>query len=743
MDCGNFGSLAVVFATMETLDLALPEPSPPPGHEFRSFSSDGVVVVRDMIASVYIGGTLIGGFDSDDRDRGPRNVLAVTLAKSDQFHLGRLAAAFGITDEHLRRLRRKEEAVGFAGVLGPRRGGITKVTPELRAAWYAMFDAGRKPIDVHREQPRKQRLVYSTVWRIWDEWRRERASKQPAEAAPEAAPLAITGQLALSIVAPDRDRDADLGDAPVTPDEFDADDPVPMTAQPVRGGTVVQHAGCWILLALACEMGLHEEAQRAFEGRHPDGLRIALDAVICALALKQFVVEGVRRLATPTGATLLRAERVPTASGVRKVLGRLVAQTDGGAALEARMTERLIANAASEDGPAIFYVDNHLRPYTGKHVVRKGWRMQDKRVLPGTTDYYVHDEDGDPMFRVAVPSHDHLTEWLLPVGQRLRDALGPDDTILLAFDRGGAFAGQLAALRDANFDFVTYERKPYAELPVSAFVPTTIAGEKVGLHESRLRNLGEGRGRLRRIMVRTAEGRQLSFLAVSTLPAERLVAILWLRWRQENGFKHGVERWGINQLDGRSVEPYPPGTIIPNPARRKLERALRIWRTAEGSARRELARMPADDKRRERVEHDLADSLEWQRQLETIRPLFPKHAAVEDTELAGKLVRHTGKLKTVIDVIRVVCANAESELAAIAAPHMSRPKEAKKLVANLFAAPAKVAVTEQAIIVRLAPAANRSELDAIQHLLGHLNKRGLILPSDHKRLPLRFETHLR
>jgi hypothetical protein len=57
--------------------------------------------------------------------------------------------------------------------------------------------------------------------------------------------------------------------------------------------------------------------------------------------------------------------------------------------------------------------------------------------------------------------------------------------------------------------------------------------------------------------------------------------------------------------------------------------------------------------------------------------------------------------------------------------------------------PGKVAVTEHAIFVRLAPAANRSELDAIHHLLKHLNQRGLILPSDHKRLPLCFETQLR
>lgn len=102
---------------MEALDLALPEPLPQPDCEVRRFSSDGVVIVRDRTASVYIAGTLIGTYDLEDRDLGPRNLLAVTLAKSDQFHLGRLAAAFGITDEQLRRLRRKAESGGMAAVI--------------------------------------------------------------------------------------------------------------------------------------------------------------------------------------------------------------------------------------------------------------------------------------------------------------------------------------------------------------------------------------------------------------------------------------------------------------------------------------------------------------------------------------------------------------------------------------------------------------------------------------------------
>ena len=34
------------------------------------------------------------------------------------------------------------------------------------------------------------------------------------------------------------------------------------------------------------------------------------------------------------------------------------------------------------------------------------------------------------------------------------------------------------------------------------------------------------------------------------------------RWVQENGFKHGKERWGLNQLDRRKVLDYAPDTIM-------------------------------------------------------------------------------------------------------------------------------------------------------------------------------------
>ena len=756
---------------MDTLELPFKEAPPPPSsYELRRFSVDGTVIVRGDQSSVFLGGFLLGEFGKQDHDRGRRNILVVTLAKSQVVHLGRLAVAFGITEEYLRRLRRMEEANGLGALLLSKQGKDSTVPPERRAEWCAMFAAGHMPTATSRAQrgAKRTHFSYTTVRREFVAWQ----YAQTRDAAPPAAPpVAIASppgddQLPLLVVEPATVQVVEPATVQVV--EAAASDAhpvdaatlatgsaeiVPMTTAPVRGGQVVQHVGCWLLLALANEAGLYADADYAFTpARAHAGLRIALDAVLCALALGQRCVEGVRRLATPTGPTLLRADGVPTAPGVRKLFGRLLAASEiGGAVLEARTATRLIAAAHVDDGPAIFYADGHMRRYTGKHVVRKGWRMQDRRVLPGTTDYYCHDEAGRPVFRIPVTSHDSLTTWLSPIARRLREGLGEDERILVAFDRGGAFAQQLAQLRDAGVEFVTYERAPYPPIVATAFDRAVVVrGDTYQLHERHRKNLGDKRGRVRRIALRTPEGKQINLVAISTAPAEQLVAILLGaaapklpsgRWQQENAFHHGDTRWGINQLDDRVVQPYAPGTIIPNPARRQLDRSLRLARAAEGDARRKLASTQPvlGPLRRATVTQDLADAMELQRDLEALRPATPPRAPIEQTSLAGKLVRHTAQLKLVVDVLRIVCANLEADLAAVLALHLGRPREAKKVLANLFAAPGKVTVTDLSIRVRLAPAANPSERAAIEHFFTAINQRALVLPSDPKRLPLRFE----
>jgi hypothetical protein len=398
------------------------------------------------------------------------------------------------------------------------------------------------------------------------------------------------------------------------------------------------------------------------------------------------------------------------------------------------------ARVKAEERPVVFYVDNHMRPYTGARTIRRGWRMQDKRVRPGITDYYVHDEDGRPVLRIDVPSHDSLTDWLSPIAERLRRALGPDVKILLAFDRAGAFPEQMAQLREDGFEFVTYERRPFTLLAASAFDKTlSFDDETIHFADART-NLGKARGRVRRIAMRMPDARQVNLLAVSDQDAPWLIGVMRGRWAQENGFKHGVERWGLNQLDARTTMPYPPETIVPNPARRRLDRALRLARARDGEARRALASLPAEHPRRARIEKDLAAAIEQQRELEALRPSTPKKAPLAETELAGKLVKHASNYKTTLDSIRIACANAEADLAGELAPFLSRPREAKRVLRNLLAAPGHVRLGKRTISVTLLPAGNTNELAAFDEFLDVVARQNLVLPGDPLRRRIRFRS---
>src|SRR5690606_17666327 len=87
--------------------------------------------------------------------------------------------------------------------------------------------------------------------------------------------------------------------------------------------------------------------------------RIALDSVVCALSVGEGCVEGVRRLATPSAGVLLRAERAPSATWTRRVLGRF-ADSLGAVCLHLGMSQEYIEAARIKAGerPVVFYVGN-------------------------------------------------------------------------------------------------------------------------------------------------------------------------------------------------------------------------------------------------------------------------------------------------------------------------------------------------------------------------------------------------
>jgi hypothetical protein len=123
---------------------------------------------------------------------------------------------------------------------------------------------------------------------------------------------------------------------------------------------------------------------------------------------------------------------------------------------------------------------------------------------------------------------------------------------------------------------------------------------------------------------------------------------------QENGFKHGKERWGINQLDRRKRLQYAPGTLIPNPGRRRLDFSIRVSREKEGVLRNKLARLEEGTLKHVEVKAQLDEQLLIQAKLLAQRPSLPSHAPVEETELADELTYHDPQYKVVLDVNSVL-----------------------------------------------------------------------------------------
>jgi hypothetical protein len=726
-----------------TLELPLGELRPA---DAKWFGGGGCVVDADGLKHVLVRGTLVGSFGR--RDQSTKRLLLVSLAQGEQVHLERLAAAFDVSAGGLRELRGLYKREGGGAVLRLKHGGhqVEKGSMRMQRKLAESFAAGASVSEAWETVGRKAGLSRSTVGKRRQDWA-ARIAKESASAAkpalkvaqPEQETAFVEGASAMS--ASTASSGLAVATALPVPESAPAlEGPEKLKAVAVENAAHVQHLGGWLLVAMVARLGLHGLAQASAERRvSADAVRLALDAVVMALGLGQRCVEGVRRVATSTAATLMMATGMPSPTWVRSVLGRFAAD-EGGMRLHLGMAGAYLREAqasATAAGP-VFYVDNHMRPYTGQKVIRHGWRMQDKRVRAGTSDYYVHDEDGRPVMRMASPSHDSLTEWLSPIARLLRHALGREETILLAFDRAGAFPEQLAALREDGFEFVTYERRPYPALPDGAFTErATLDDEEYRFCDTR-KNLGKGRGRVRRIGVMLPDGHQLNLLANSQRSAVELLEVMSGRWRQENGFKHGVERWGINQLDGRRVQSFDPDTIIPNPARRRLDRAIRIARTQEGDARSRLARLDPGDAKRATVQQDIDGALKTQARLEALRPSKPPHAALRDTELAETLVHHTVEYKLVLDTIRIACANAESELTVMLAPLLPRGAEAKKTLGNLFASPGSIKTGRNAIHVQLDPAGNRPEQRALEALLVEVNRLELSMPGDQQARPISF-----
>ena len=267
----------------------------------RWFSSVGCVEWTEdgAHAEVFVGGTLVGAFAR--RERGARNVVLVGLAADPKVHLGKLAQAFGLDAETLRRIREQHQHQGLRAVLDRAPGGSEKkLHGRLRRLAEKLFasDASLATVRVALAQ-RHLEISVTTLSGERAQWRERLAGGADAGELPHPAPESAPPDDATE-PPPQQEFWADEpapvrgSDAPGTDDETtppsDADEATltgpaeehqgakqTITSAMPRSGRAVQHLGSWLLLASVVAMGLHEvlEHERLREARTGRRLRQA------------------------------------------------------------------------------------------------------------------------------------------------------------------------------------------------------------------------------------------------------------------------------------------------------------------------------------------------------------------------------------------------------------------------------------------------------------------------------------
>jgi len=163
---------------------------------------------------------------------------------------------------------------------------------------------------------------------------------------------------------------------------------------------------------------------------------------------------------------VLGLDRAPEVKTVRRKLTRLASY---------RKAEQLGAELARLRVEArgqlmgFLYVDGHVRVYHGKSAIPKAHVARMRLSMPATTDYWINDQAGDPLFVMTASANAGMVKMLPEVLSEVRKLVG-DSRVTIVFDRGGWSPKLFQRLLEGNFDILTYRKGKSRRIGAHRFV---------------------------------------------------------------------------------------------------------------------------------------------------------------------------------------------------------------------------------------------------------------------------------
>jgi hypothetical protein len=372
--------------------------------------------------------------------------------------------------------------------------------------------------------------------------------------------------------------------------------------------------------------------------------------------------------------------------------------------------------------------------------------------MPATTDYWVNDAIGEPIFVVTAEANAGLVKMLPTILDEAQSLLG-DRRLTVVFDRGGWSPKLFAKLVAAGFDLLTYRKGRSRRLPKSRFsVRKGVINDrpiKYTLADHGIYLLG-GKLRLRQVTRLSENGHQTPIVTSRRdLPAIEVAYRMFERWRQENFFKYLREEYALDALVEYATEPDDPAREVPNPKWNVLDGQLRQARAALKILHAEYGQKALINTSSKRpmmrgfkiaqgiLGKKIAEAVKRCKNLEIRRAAIP-HRLPVGRVVSGPVVKLATERMHLTSLLKMVAYQVECDLFRLVSPNYKRAEdEGRTLIQSALASAADIEVSETELRILVAPLSSPHRTRVLATLCGELNATATTFPGTN--LILRYD----
>jgi transposase len=524
-----------------------------------------------------------------------------------------------------------------------------------------------------------------------------------------------------------------------------------------RSGENIPHVGVLIAIPALVESGIFTAARKIYGslGASFYGLRTTFLTLLLMALLRIKHPEGLKESSPVDLGRLLGLDRACEVKTLRRKLHCLAAKNKavifGQELAKTRLKKR-------EGAVGFLYVDGHVRVYNGKRKLAKAYVTKKRLAMPATTDYWVNDQQGEPIFVLTAPANEGLVKMLPPILEEARSLIGVDRPLTVIFDRGGWSPKLFLKLTEQGIDIVTYRKGKAEQIPEGHFylMAEEIEGKsiKYWLHDRSVAFL-KGKMWLRQVSRLNPSGHQTHIVTSrQDLSTVTIAYRMFERWRQENFFKYMSAEFALDALVDYDLEEDDLERLVPNPKRKEISRERNKIKAEIKELERQYgleALNNEESKRRTMRGFKIANSAMGRKiemlqqrelQLKALYKEAPAKVSLKTTLNNETIYRLRREKKHLSDLIKMVAYQAETDLLSLIRTDYARVHdEGRTMIQSALMSSGDLKVTDNELHVILNPLSSPHRSKTIKALCENMNTTNTMFPGSNLRLVYDVKEH--